>query len=50
MNMLGIYFNIAQFNRVVCFLIKEQSIFPFIFSEVVTELISVISIVGKKGK
>lgn len=32
MNMLGIYFNIVQFNRVVCFLIKEQSTFPFIRS------------------
>lgn len=31
MNFLGIYFNIAQFNRVVCVLIKEQSIFLFIF-------------------
>lgn len=30
-NTLGIYFNIVQFNRVVCFIIKEQSIFLFIF-------------------
>lgn len=30
-NTLGIYFNIVWFNRVVCFIIKEQSIFLFIF-------------------